>query len=119
MHDLQDLINQFENVANELKVVVFDNANLDFQQKSEEVNINNNNKTQKVSNRLFEVIELHEGEPITSQSSKRNKKQTNASRQDKNVNKKRYQSSTKVFYTIIKNLELTTVLKWFSILGLF
>ena len=107
MHDLQDLINQFENVANELKVVVFDNANLDFQQKGEEVNINN--KTQKVNNRLFEVIELHEGEPITSQSSKRNKKQTNASRQDKNVNKKRYQSSTKEFYTIIKNLELTTV----------
>jgi hypothetical protein len=30
MHDLRDLINQFENVANELKVVVFDNANLDF-----------------------------------------------------------------------------------------
>jgi hypothetical protein len=121
MHDLQDLINQFENVANQLKVVVFDNANLDFQQKGEEVNINNNNnnKTQEVSNRLFEVIELHEGEPITSQSSKRNKKQTNASRQDKNVNKKRYQSSTKVFYTIIKNLELTTVLKRFSILGLF
>jgi hemerythrin-like domain-containing protein len=57
MHDLQDLINQFENVANELKVIVFDNANLYFQQKSEEVNINNNNnKTQKVSNRLFEVI---------------------------------------------------------------
>ena len=118
MHDLQDLINQFENVANELKVVVFDNANLDFQQKGEEVYINNN-KTQKVSNRLYEVIELHEGEPITSQNGKRNKKQTNASRQDKNVNKKRYQSNTKVFYTIIKNLELTTVLKWFSILGLF
>ena len=39
MHDLQDLINQFENVANELKVVVFDNANLNFQQKGEEVNI--------------------------------------------------------------------------------
>jgi enoyl-CoA hydratase/carnithine racemase len=27
MHDLQDLINQFENAANELKVVVFDDAN--------------------------------------------------------------------------------------------
>jgi len=30
MHDLQDLINQFENVANELKVVVFNDANFDF-----------------------------------------------------------------------------------------
>ena len=27
MHDLQDLINQFENAANELKVVVFGDAN--------------------------------------------------------------------------------------------
>ena len=27
MHDLQDLINQIENAANELKVVVFDDAN--------------------------------------------------------------------------------------------
>ena len=27
MHDLQDLINQFENAVNELKVVVFDDAN--------------------------------------------------------------------------------------------
>ena len=49
---------------------------------------NNNNKTQKESNRLFEVIELHEDEPITFQSEKRNKKQTNASRQDKNMSEK-------------------------------
>jgi hypothetical protein len=48
-----------------------------------------NNKTQKASNRLFEVIELHESEPITFQSWKRNKKQTNASSQDKNMNVKR------------------------------
>jgi len=27
MHDLQDLINQFENAVNEMKVVVFDDAN--------------------------------------------------------------------------------------------
>jgi hypothetical protein len=50
---------------------------------------NNNNKTQKASNRLFEVIELYEGEPITFQSGKRNKKQTNASSQNKNINEKR------------------------------
>jgi hypothetical protein len=49
----------------------------------------NNNKTQKASNRLFEVIELHENEPITFQSWKRNKKQTNASSQYKNMNEKR------------------------------
>jgi hypothetical protein len=50
---------------------------------------NNNSKTQKASDRLFEVIELHEGEPKTFQSGKRNKKQTNASSQDKNMNEKR------------------------------
>lgn len=50
---------------------------------------NKNNKTRKASNRLFEVIELHEGEPITFQSRKRDKKQTNASSQDKNMNEKR------------------------------
>ena len=50
---------------------------------------NNNSKTQKASDRLFEVIELYEGEPITFQSGKRNKKQTNASSQDKNMNEKR------------------------------
>ena len=44
--------------------------------------------TQKASNRLFEVIELHEDEPITFQSGKRNKKQTNASNQDNNMDKK-------------------------------
>jgi prolyl-tRNA synthetase len=49
----------------------------------------NNNKTQNVSNRLFEVMELHEDEPITFQIGKRNKKQTNASSQDKNKNEKR------------------------------
>jgi len=49
----------------------------------------NNNKTQNASNRLFEVIELHEDEPITFQIGKRNKKQTNASSQDKNKNEKR------------------------------
>ena len=49
----------------------------------------NNNKTQNASNRLFEVIELHEDEPITFQIGKRNKKQTNASSQDKNMNEKR------------------------------
>ena len=52
-------------------------------------NNNNNNKAQKASGRLFEVIELYEGEPITFQSRKRNKKQTNASSQDKNMNEKR------------------------------
>ena len=50
---------------------------------------NNNNKTRKASNRLFEVIELYEGEPITFQSRKRNKKQTNSSSQDNNMDKKR------------------------------
>ena len=50
---------------------------------------NNNNKTQKVSNRLFEVIELHEDEPITFQSGKRNKKQTNTSSQVNNMKEKR------------------------------
>jgi hypothetical protein len=49
----------------------------------------NKSKTQKASNRLFEVIELHEDEPITFQSGKRNKKQTNVSSQDKNRNEKR------------------------------
>ena len=49
----------------------------------------NKSKTQKESNRLFEVIELHEDEPITFQSGKRNKKQTNASSKDKNMNEKR------------------------------
>jgi hypothetical protein len=49
----------------------------------------NKSKTQKASNRLFEVIELHEDEPITFRSGKRNKKQTNASSQDKNMNEKR------------------------------
>jgi hypothetical protein len=49
----------------------------------------NKSKTQKVSNRLFEVIELHEDEPITFQSGKRNKNQTNASSQDKDRNEKR------------------------------
>ena len=38
---------------------------------------------------LFELIEVREGEPITFQSGKRNKKQTNASSQDKNRNEKR------------------------------
>ena len=52
-------------------------------------NNNNNNKTRKASNRLFEVIELYEGEPITFQSRKRNKKQTDSSNQDNNVDKKR------------------------------
>jgi hypothetical protein len=52
-------------------------------------NNNNNNKTRKASKRLFEVIELYEGEPITFQSRKRNKKQTNASNQDNNMNEKR------------------------------
>jgi hypothetical protein len=56
--------------------------------KNRRFNNNNNSKTQNVSNRLFEVIELHEDEPITFQSGKRNKKQTNAS-QDKNMNEKR------------------------------
>ena len=51
-------------------------------------NNNNNSKTQNASNSLFEVIELHEDEPITFQSGKRIKKQTNAS-QDKNMNEKR------------------------------
>lgn len=50
---------------------------------------NNNNKTLKASDRLFEVIELYEAEPITFRSRKRNKKQTNASSQDKNMNEKR------------------------------
>jgi hypothetical protein len=49
----------------------------------------NKSKTQKASNRLFEVIELHEDEPITFQSGKRNKKQINVSSQDKNRNEKR------------------------------
>ena len=49
----------------------------------------NKSKTQNASNRLFEVIELHEDEPITFQSRKRNKKQTNVSSQDKNRNEKR------------------------------
>lgn len=49
----------------------------------------NKSKTQKESNRLFEVIELHEDEPITFQSGKRNKKQTNASSQDKNMNQEK------------------------------
>jgi hypothetical protein len=44
---------------------------------------------QKASNRLFEVIELHEDEPITFQSIKGNKKQTNASSQDNDMDKKR------------------------------
>ncbi|MBV9176704.1 MAG: hypothetical protein JO327_13375 [Nitrososphaeraceae archaeon] len=44
---------------------------------------NNNNKTRKASNRSFE------GEPITFQSRIRNKKQTNSSSQDKNMNDKR------------------------------
>lgn len=35
---------------------------------------------------LFEFIEVREGEPITFQSGKRNKKQTNASSQDKKRN---------------------------------
>ena len=51
-------------------------------------NNSNNIKTQKASNRLFEVIELYEDEPITFQNRKRNKKQTNASSQDKNMDKK-------------------------------
>ena len=50
---------------------------------------NNNNKTRKASNRLFEVIELYEGEPITFQSKKRSKKQTDSSNQDNNMDKKR------------------------------
>ena len=49
----------------------------------------NNNKTRKASNRLFEVIELYEGEPITFQNRKRNKKQTDSSNQDNNMDKKR------------------------------
>ena len=44
---------------------------------------------QKASNRLFEVIELHQDEPITFQSIKGNKKQTNASSQDNDMDKKR------------------------------
>ena len=52
-------------------------------------NNNNNNKTRKASNRLFEVIELYEGEPITFQNRKRNKKQTDSSNQDNNMDKKR------------------------------
>jgi hypothetical protein len=44
---------------------------------------------QKASNRLFEVIELHEDEPITFQSIKGNKKQTNASSRDNDMDKKR------------------------------
>lgn len=35
---------------------------------------------------LFELIEVREGEPITFQSGKRNKKQTNASSQDEKRN---------------------------------
>jgi hypothetical protein len=50
---------------------------------------NNNNKTRKASNRLFEVIELYEGEPITFQSRKRNKKQTKSNNQDNSMDKKR------------------------------
>ena len=50
---------------------------------------NNNNKTRKASNGLFEVFELYEGEPITFQSRKRNKKQTDSSNQDNNNDKKR------------------------------
>jgi hypothetical protein len=49
----------------------------------------NKSKTQKASNRLFEVIEVREGEPITFQSGKRNKKQTNASSQHENRNEKK------------------------------
>ena len=45
--------------------------------------------TQKASNRLFEVIELLQDEPITFQSRKGNKKQTNSSSQDNNMDKKR------------------------------
>jgi hypothetical protein len=45
-----------------------------------------NRTRQKASNRLFEVIEVREGEPITFQSGKRNKKQTNASSQDEKRN---------------------------------
>jgi len=41
------------------------------------------------NNRLYEVIELHQDEPITFQSRKRNKKQTNASSQDKNMNQEK------------------------------
>jgi len=35
---------------------------------------------------LFELIEVREGEPMTFQSGKRNKKQTNASSQDEKRN---------------------------------
>jgi len=52
-------------------------------------NNNNYNKKKKASNRLFEVIELREDEPITFQSRKRNKKQTNVNSQDKNMSEKR------------------------------
>lgn len=56
--------------------------------KNRRFNNNNNSKTQNARNSLFEVIELHEDEPITFQSGKRNKKQTNAS-QDKNMNEEK------------------------------
>ena len=56
--------------------------------KNRRFNNNNDSKTQNASNRLFEVIELQEDEPITFQSGKRNKKQTNAS-QDKNMNEEK------------------------------
>jgi hypothetical protein len=52
-------------------------------------NNNNKNKRRKASNRLFEVIELYESEPITFQSKKRNKRQTDSSNQDNNMDKKR------------------------------
>jgi hypothetical protein len=51
--------------------------------------IKNKNKTRKASNRLFEVIELYEGEPITFQSRKRYKRQTESSNQDNNNNDKK------------------------------
>ena len=57
--------------------------------KNKGFNNNNNNKTRKASNRLFEVIELYEGETITFQNRKRNKKQTDSSNQDNNMDKKR------------------------------
>jgi hypothetical protein len=57
--------------------------------KNRRFNNNNDSKTQNASNRLFEVIELQEDEPITFQSGKRNKKQTNASSQDKNMNEEK------------------------------
>jgi hypothetical protein len=57
--------------------------------KNRRFNNNNNSKRQNASNRLFEVIELQEDEPITFQSGKRNKKQTNASSQDKNMNEEK------------------------------